>query len=305
VSKVGSTVAEGASPGRELAEAPPDGPSGFAGFPPGAQATPIPSLFFTRLLPRLTDPIELGLATYVFYLLHRKKSYPRFFTADDLAAERDLALFLERTCDASTEGPVEKGSRSVTLSETKSPRKPDSSSAAGGLRMTDRASGGGRRAALERGLAALVGIGLLLAVPAEGPDGVQDIYFLNTASDRRAAERLRRGELTVAPWRPLPEAEPVEPSRSIYALYEQNIGPLTPLVADQLQEAEELYPQEWLRPAFERAATLNKRNWRYVAAILRRWAAEGPDYAQAGRDTEARVRRPGQFSGKYRDLVRR
>ena len=34
-------------------------------------------------------------------------------------------------------GPVEKGFRSVTLSEAKSPAKSDSSSAAGGLRMTD------------------------------------------------------------------------------------------------------------------------------------------------------------------------
>ena len=263
MSEVGPTVARGDSTGRELAEAP------FAGFPPGAQATPIPSLFFTRLLPRLTDPVELALALYIFYLLHRKKGYPRFLTRDELAAEGDLALFLERTCGDATD------------------------------------PAGERRAALERGLAALVGAGFLLTVLAEGPDGGQEVYFLNAAADRRAAERFRRGELKIGPWRPLPEAEPVEPSRSIYALYEENIGPLTPLVADELREAEELYPQEWLRPAFERAATLNKRNWRYVAAILRRWAAEGPDYAQAGGDTERGARHPGQLSGRYRGLVRR
>ena len=247
----------------------------FAGFPPGAQATPVPSLFFTRLLPRLTDPVELGLAVYVFYLLHRKKSYPRFFTIDELAAERDLALFLERA---------------EPLTKTEPPSAD--------------ASSGRRRAVLERGLAALAEVGLLLAVPAEGPQGRQDIYFLNTASDRRAAQRLRCGELRVAPWRPLPDAEPVEPSRGIYALYEENMGPLTPLVADQLREAEELYPQEWLRPAFETAAALNKRSWRYVEAILKRWAAEGPDYAQAGRDTETKARSPDQLAGKYRGLVR-
>jgi DnaD/phage-associated family protein len=261
VSEVGSTVARGDSLRRELAEVP------FAGFPPGAQATPIPSLFFTRLLPRLTHPVELGLALYVFYLLHRKKGYPRFLTRDELAAEGDLALFLER--------------------------------ASGGTGQA------GRRAALERGLTALVGAGFLLPVSVQGPEGVQDIYFLNAAADRRAAERLRRGELKIAPWQPLPEAEPVEPRRSIYALYEENIGPLTPLVADELREAEELYPQEWLRPAFERAAALNKRSWRYVARILERWAVEGPNYAQAGGDTEAGAGRPGRLSGRYRGLVRR
>jgi DnaD/phage-associated family protein len=261
VSEVGPT---------ELAEVP------FAGFPPGAQATPIPSLFFTRLLPRLTDPVELGLALYIFYLLHRKKGYPRFLTRDELAAEGDLALFLERASGDPAhpaDGPASRSGR--------------------------------RRAALEKGLTSLVGAGFLLTVSVQGPDGAQEIYFLNAAADRRAAELLRRGELKVGPWQPLPEAEPVEPSRSIYALYEENIGPLTPLVADELREAEELYPQEWLRPAFERAAALNKRSWRYVARILERWAAEGPDYAQAGRDTETGARRPGQLSGRYRDRVRR
>jgi DNA replication protein len=270
VNEVGPTVARGDSTGRELAEVP------FAGFPPGSQATPIPSLFFTRLLPRLTDPVELGLALYVFYLLQRKKGYPRFLTRDELAAEGDLALFLEKVSG----DPAQPADGPALRSER-------------------------RRAALEKGLAALVAAGFLLPVPVEGPDGKQEIYFLNAAADRRAAERLRRGELTVAPWRPLPEAEPVDAPRSIYALYEENIGPLTPLVADELREAEDLYPQEWLRPAFERAVTLNKRNWRYVARILQRWAAEGPDYAQAGGDTETGPGRPGRLSGRYRDLVRR
>ena len=269
MNEAGPTVARGDSTGRELAEVP------FAGFPPGAQATPIPSLFFTRLLPRLTDPVELGLALYVFYLLHRKKGYPRFLSRDELAAEGDLALFLERACGDPAHPPDGPASQS------------------------DR-----RRAALEKGLAALVGAGFLLPVSVEGPDGVREVYFLNAAADRRAAERFRSGELKVGPWRPMPEAEPVEPRRSIYALYEENIGPLTPLVADELREAEELYPQEWLRPAFERAAALNKRSWRYIARILERWAAEGPDYAQAGGDTEKGPRRPGQLSGRYRGLVR-
>jgi DnaD/phage-associated family protein len=245
----------------------------FAGFPSGAQATPVPSLFFTRLLPCLTDPVELGLALYVLYVLHRKKGYPRFLTRDDLAAEADLALFLDRT--SQTGRPAD---------------DPDQS---------------GRRAALERGLAGLVGAGFLLAVSVQGPGGAQEVYFLNAAADRRAAERLRRGEVKVAPWRPLPEAEPVEPSRSIYALYEENIGQLTPLVADELREAEELYPQEWLRPAFETAAALNKRSWRYVARILERWAVEGPDYAQAGGDSQAGAGHPGRLSGRYRGLVSR
>ena len=66
----------------------------FTGFPARAQATPIPNAFFARLLPELTDPAELGVTLYAFFLLHRKKGYPRFLTYGELAA--DVRLWLDR-----------------------------------------------------------------------------------------------------------------------------------------------------------------------------------------------------------------
>ena len=64
---------------------------------------------------------------------------------------------------------------------------------------------------------------------------------------------------------------------NIFVLYEQNIGPLTPLLAEELMEAEDTYPAAWIEDAFREAVELNKRSWRYIQRILERWAAEGKD----------------------------
>ncbi|MDH5201559.1 MAG: hypothetical protein OEW93_11770, partial [Candidatus Bathyarchaeota archaeon] len=68
----------------------------FPGFPARAQATAIPNAFFARLLPEISDAAELGLTLYAFFLLHRKKGYPRFLTYAELAADATLASFLAR-----------------------------------------------------------------------------------------------------------------------------------------------------------------------------------------------------------------
>jgi DnaD/phage-associated family protein len=64
-------------------------------------------------------------------------------------------------------------------------------------------------------------------------------------------------------------------SSNIFTLYEENIGLLTPLVGDDLKEAEEIYPFPWIEAAFREAARLNKRSWKYVETILRRWQDQG------------------------------
>jgi DNA replication protein len=96
-------------------------------------------------------------------------------------------------------------------------------------------------------------------------------YFLNSPRGRAAAEAFAQGR-----WRESAQiiSAPLE-RPNIYKLYEENIGPLTPLVADMLEEAEGLYREEWFEEAFTIAVKNNKRNWRYVEAILKRWKEEG------------------------------
>ena len=70
---------------------------------------------------------------------------------------------------------------------------------------------------------------------------------------------------------------------NVFSIYEQNIGMLTPIIAERLKDAEQTYPLEWIEDAFREAVENNKRSWRYVESILNRWAVEGRDYGESGR----------------------
>ena len=91
-----------------------------------------------------------------------------------------------------------------------------------------------------------------------------------------------------------------EEKPNIFALYEQNIGLLTPMIAEELKEAEKLYPVSWIEEAFKEAVSLNKRNWRYISRILERWASEGKDSGEFRRDSKRRERSRPIHQGKIR-----
>jgi DNA replication protein len=62
---------------------------------------------------------------------------------------------------------------------------------------------------------------------------------------------------------------------SVYTAYEDNIGMLTPLVADQIRLALELYPASWVHEAIGEAVAYNRRQWRYIQRVLQNWSADG------------------------------
>lgn len=66
-------------------------------------------------------------------------------------------------------------------------------------------------------------------------------------------------------------------SKNIFALYENNIGPITTVSKDILLEAEKEYPTDWIFDAVKLAVENNKRNWKYCEAILKRWKTDGKD----------------------------
>ena len=96
-------------------------------------------------------------------------------------------------------------------------------------------------------------------------------YFLNTEFERQAMKKVLDLEhhSDFEPW------ETGEDRPNIYSLYEQNIGILTPIVAEKIGEAEQKYPVEWIEEAIAEAVSLNSRNWRYISRILERWEIEG------------------------------
>jgi len=135
------------------------------------------------------------------------------------------------------------------------------------------------RTALERAIER----GTLLRAETAIGGATEELYFANTARGRAAVEAIGRGE-----W---PDELESAARPNIFTLYEQNIGLLTPLIADELREAEKEYPAEWIEEAFREAVSLNKRSWRYIRAILERWRTEGRGEKTSRRTSEADRRR--------------
>jgi DNA replication protein len=136
---------------------------------------------------------------------------------------------------------------------------------------------------LAAALGRAVARGTLLAAPSG------DVYFLNSAKGRAAIAAIARGQ-----WSPGQDdalAGPVPDRPNLFALYEQNIGPLTPMIAEHLREAEASYPSAWIEDALHIAVDNNVRKWSYVRAILEDWRARGKDDREDRGDSEKARRR--------------
>ena len=136
-------------------------------------------------------------------------------------------------------------------------------------------------------------------------DGMpEDIYFLNTESDRQAMAKIQNGELSLSGLKTKEPAYIEEEQPDIFTLYEQNIGMLTPMIADELRDAERLYPETWIRDAIKEAVNQNKRKVSYILAILERWSAEGRSDGTHRRNFKKTD--PDKYiKGKYGHMVRR
>ena len=139
---------------------------------------------------------------------------------------------------------------------------------------------------LKRALSQAVERGTLVTGTADMHGNAEQLYALNTEADRRALAKVideappTDSIQTEEPW----EAPAERPN--VFALYEDNIGMLSPMIAEELREAEELYPAAWIEEAVREAVGLNRRNWRYVSRILERWEREGRGDGESGRHTK-------------------
>lgn len=118
---------------------------------------------------------------------------------------------------------------------------------------------------ITRGLEKAVKRGSMLRVQKEAK-----VYFLLNSPRGRAGVRA----IESGTWSPGVSSAPPMERPNVFKLYEENIGPLTPLIADALKDAEGLYSDEWVAEVIELAAKNNKRNWRYCEAVLKRWKDE-------------------------------
>ncbi|MAT41309.1 MAG: hypothetical protein CL609_03130 [Anaerolineaceae bacterium] len=129
---------------------------------------------------------------------------------------------------------------------------------------------------LNEGLNRSVKRGTFLTAHKDTQDLTEAVYFLNTPHGRAAFTGYQEGA-----WSPQDKIQSIrrpEAERpNIFQLYETNIGPLTPMMADILQEAEETYSPVWVEDAIRIAVENNVRRWRYIEAILKSWEERGRD----------------------------
>ena len=162
------------------------------------------------------------------------------------------------------------------------------------------ASLGGSQDYLRDALERAVQRGSLLRVQAESKALEESIYFLNSPRGRAAVQAIERGE-----WAPPTQQHPeisLEAERpNIFRLYEQNVGPLTPLIAEMLQDAEKTYPQAWVEEAFQIAVEKNVRKWNYIQAILKSWQEEGRDSTDRRNASQDRRK---YVEGEFSDFIK-
>ena len=146
---------------------------------------------------------------------------------------------------------------------------------------------------IQRGLGKAVERGILLKSQHEA----DAFYFLNSPRGRLSAEAFAKGQ-----WRDAMRAY-VPNKSNVFKLYEENIGALTPLLADMLKEAEKNYPSAWFEEAIEIAVSRNIRNWKYIEAILARWKENGKDER---RDSEDSVKDAKRYTdGEFSEFLKR
>ena len=99
-------------------------------------------------------------------------------------------------------------------------------------------------------------------------DGVpEDVYFLNTESNKQVVVKIQNGELILTGLKAEGQTDvETEEQPDIFTIYEQNIGMLTPMIAEELREAEKLYPVTWIKDAIKEAVNQSIHKISYILA---------------------------------------
>ncbi|MGH2531558.1 MAG: DnaD domain-containing protein [Thermomicrobiales bacterium] len=221
----------------------------------------IPHSFFIDVLPQLSDPAEIHVSLAIFRLAHEVGGIDNPIAEPSIVRDRPLR---------------------EALRVVGSPREPD------------------RR--IETGLELAVGRGTLCRFTAEDGQYRDTWYYVNTPANQALVAAMSRGAMPppAAVWRG-EKAPAVHPERpNVFRLYEQNVGVLTPLIADHLIDALETYPREWIEEAIGESVSYNRRSWRYIQRILEGWSANGRgrdegNYHEAHRRRDQKHLDPDQY----------
>lgn len=257
--------------------------TGFIGFPDKKlKPVVIPDHFFTDLLPQIDDIAELKLTLHCFWLLNEQSGELRYLRGDDLRGDEKLLSSLTLGNDLRSPKVVLEDALSRAVARNTLLRLEIQTDVDGNIEL---AATEGESQAEEME----IDFGLNETV-------IEDWYFMNTVKGRQTLALIRQGKLGEV-LAALPKDARLHVERpNIFVLYEQNIGFMSPLVAEQLRDMEKSYSPAWIEDAFEVAVSRNARNLRYIQAVLKRWETEGrdPTGSNSGEKGAKRYEEPGR-----------
>jgi len=317
--------------------------TGFIGFP-DKKMSPIfvPDFFFTDLLPQIDDMAELKLTLHCFWLLNEQKQTLRYLRGEDLRSDWKLLESLSTDSDLRApltvlEDALERTVARNTLLrleiETTFGEEPQilESSPADSVHSkpppietpqgdddeiidTDLLGSGEEIEFNTFNADQLDGFN-----PANNDTITEDWYFMNTVKGRQTLAMIRQGKLSEV-MAAIPDEARLHVERpNIFVMYEQNIGFMSPMIAEQLRDLEKTYSPDWVEEAFEIAVSKNVRNIKYIQAILKRWETDGREGTNANSSSkgkngyeetrrDSKQQRPGRTGGKsvldeYSDII--
>ena len=264
--------------------------SSFIGFPSGKNPyVPVPEVFFTQLLPEIEDSAELKVTLHLFWLMAQKQGNPRCASDRELFSDETLRRSLKRRGDPRpAEERLRQGLEQAVARGTllRIHLKLVSEGKDGAERITWYFFNTARSRKVVEELQGGEMVPVRLLNDEATRRSHQEQRTRDNIQDIRDAGSMETGYTTVvaqgAEGRREPES--VQGARNvqvqverpnIFVLYEQNIGLLSPMIAEELKDAAEQYPTEWIEAAFREAVQQNKRKWSYIRAILRHWETEG------------------------------
>ena len=201
------------------------------------KAVPISRDFFDRLLPSMSNLLELKLVLHVHALVSDQRGEVRCVSRRELLADQTVMRGMK-------------------------------------LDGNPRSAADNLLDAIERAISR----GALLSATVRDEAGDSDVWLLlNDDEGRTALAILADGDEEgqgdcAADGRKVTIDRP-----NVFLIYEQNVGLLTPIVAELIREAVATYPETWIRDAISVSVQSNRRNWRYIQRVLDRWAREGKD----------------------------
>lgn len=243
----------------------------FIGFPDKKmKAVVVPDHFFSDLLPLIDDLAELKLTLHCFWLLNEQSGDLKYLRGEDLRADEALLRsltagnHLRQATDVLEEALEQCVARNTLL------RLEITTATDGTMSIQDSKEGSGAEPNHESSEEPV-------ADPNSDMSVTEDWYFINTVKGRQTLAKIRQGRLQEV-MAVIPEEARLHVDRpNIFVMYEQNIGVMTPMVADLLRDLEKTYSPAWIEEAFDAAVSRNARNLKYIQAVLKGWETNGRD----------------------------